>query len=117
MLGSKIGGYGVAMIIYGFILITPFFPVMSLVENCFKEKCFKQKVEERNKATAYSELRHKFPTEYDRVNPVTERMGLKNYAKFLQGNDRLRQLTVKKNLRTESRMGKRQIKRTLRCST
>lgn len=73
------------MIIYGLIIITPILPFMDLIEGCFKQKCFSTKIVEKNKSISYSELRHKFPTEYDRVNPVTERMGLKNYAKFLQG--------------------------------
>jgi hypothetical protein len=84
------------MIVYGLIIMTPIFPFFSLLENCFKSCCFSSKVTEKNKGISYSELRHKFPTEYDRVNPVTERMGLKNYAKFLQGKNELSVLICRK---------------------
>lgn len=83
MLRSQAGGYGIAMFVFGLLFV--FIPFQRPMEMVFECICFNERHRERRINDSYYTMRHKFLTEYDRSNPVTQRMGMKNYGKFMRG--------------------------------
>lgn len=83
ILRSKAGAWGITIFVFGLLFV--FIPFQLLFEIVFRCTCFRERYKEKRANESYYTMRHKFLTEYDRSNPVTYRMGLKNYGKFMKG--------------------------------
>lgn len=72
------------MVVGGFLYVVV--PVQYPIEIAIKSIFFNKKRVEANMDVTYENLRYKFPTEYDRANPVTKKMGMMDYANYMQSN-------------------------------
>lgn len=81
MVRDRERGYGISMIVIGIL-----FHLLghNFFQSWFKKTFFPKDPVEKNATLPYSSLRYKFPTEYDRENPVTQQMGRQNYKNFLK---------------------------------
>ena len=70
----------------GFSVLFFICPVTPALTTCLNATCCMIRNSEKNINVPYSELRHKFFTEYRRANPVTFNMALREYAMFMKGN-------------------------------
>lgn len=60
------------------------YPIYNFLLDLFKD-CSKDEAVEANKDIDYSEFRHKFLTEYDRVNPIEMLEANQEYMHFIRG--------------------------------
>ena len=83
MISGKLSGWTWAMI--GFSIIFIICPITQTLTTVMGLTCCLIRNSEKNMTVPYSELRHKFFTEYRKTNPVTYNMALREFAMYMKG--------------------------------
>lgn len=83
ILRNSVEGFSISMMAFGFFFLI--IPMQAPIEWIAKCTCFGDKKVEAKRDVSYDNFRYKFLTEYDRANPVTKRLGMLDYAKYMKG--------------------------------